>query len=85
MNTYGDRLEAALATEIRVELASLGMEQKGLAEKAGIERATMSRYLTHKRSIPMPTFFALAEALGVTPQSLMQRAADRVASVGLRD
>lgn len=72
-------MEAALALEIRVEMTSRMVEQKELAEKAGMERATLSRYLTLKRHLPMPTFFAIAAALEVSPQVLMQRAADRIA------
>ena len=79
MNTDGTRLEAALTTQIKVELAGLDMDQKDLAAAIGIERATLSRYMTGKRSMPMPTFFKVAEALGLTPQTLMQRAEARVA------
>ena len=78
MNTYGERLEVALATQIKVELVEHDMDQKGLADAIGIESATLSRYLTGKRSMPMPTFFKVAEALGVTPQVLMQRAEARI-------
>lgn len=79
MTTYGDRLEAALAHQIKVELVERGMDQKDLAEAVGIERATMNRYMTGKRSMPMPTFFRVAEVLGLTPQALMQRAESRIA------
>jgi transcriptional regulator with XRE-family HTH domain len=79
MNTYGERLEAALSTQIKVELAERDMDQKDLADAVGVERATLSRYMTGRRSMPMPTFFKVAEALGVTPQVLMQRAEARIA------
>lgn len=78
MNTYGERLEAALATQIKVELADREMEQRDLADAVGIESATLSRYMTGKRSMPMPTFFKVAEVLGLAPQILMQRAESRV-------
>ena len=78
MNTYGERLEAALATQIKVELADREMEQRDLANAVGIESATLSRYMTGKRSMPMPTFFRVAEVLGLTAQELMRRAEDRV-------
>ena len=78
MNTYGERLEAALATQIKVELADREMEQRDLANAVGIESATLSRYMTGKRSMPMPTFFKVAETLGLSPQVLMQRAEARV-------
>lgn len=78
MDTYGDRLEAALSTQIKVELAERDMDQKDLATSIGIERATLNRYMKGHRSMPMPVFFKVAEALGVTPQVLMQRAEARV-------
>lgn len=76
--TYGERLEAALAIQIKVELAERDMDQKDLAEVAGVERVTLNRYLKGHRSMPMPVFFRVAEALGVTPQVLMQRAEARI-------
>lgn len=54
------------------------MDQKDLADAIGIERATLSRYMTGRRSMPMPTFFKVAEALGMTPHVLMQRAEARI-------
>lgn len=79
MDTYGERLEAALATQIKVELAERDMDQKDLAAAMGIERATLNRYLKGHRSMPMPIFFKLAESLGLSPQNLMQRAEARIA------
>jgi transcriptional regulator with XRE-family HTH domain len=78
MNDYGTRLEAALATQIKIELVERDWDQKILAEAVGIERATLNRYLTGKRSMPMPTFFAVAEAFGLSPRELMTRAEARI-------
>ena len=78
MTTYGDALERALATQIKVELAERGMNQKDLAEAVGIGRPAMNRYMMCKQSMPMPTFFAVAEVFGVTPRVLMERAEARV-------
>lgn len=78
MTTYGERLEVALAHQIKVELVERNMDQKDLAEKVGIERATMNRYMTGKRSMPMPTFFKVAEVLGLSPRELMTRAEARI-------
>jgi plasmid maintenance system antidote protein VapI len=75
---YGERLEAALATQIKVELVERDWDQKILAEAVGIERATMNRYMTGKRSMPMPTFFKVAEVLGLSPRVLMERAEARI-------
>lgn len=78
MTTYGERLEAALVVQIKVELVERGLDQKALADKVGINAVTMSKYMTNKRSIPMPTFFKVAEALEISPMVLMQRAEARV-------
>ena len=75
---YGERVEAALATQVKVELVERDWDQKILAEAVGIERATLNRYLTGKRSMPMPTFFAVAEAFGLSPRVLMERAEARI-------
>ena len=77
--TYGERLEAALSTQLRVELVERGMDQKDLAAALGIESATLSRYLKGHRSMPMPTFFRTAEVLGLSPRELMERAEARLA------
>lgn len=82
MNTYGERLEAALSTQIKVELAEREMEQKDLADAVGTEPATLSRYMTGKRSMPMPIFFKVAEVFGLSAQVLMQRAEARIAQEG---
>lgn len=76
--TYGEMLEKALAIQIKVELVERGLEQKDLADQVGINRVTMSHYMTCKRSMPMPTFMKVAEVLGLTPAALMQRAEARV-------
>jgi len=78
MNTF-EGLEAALATQIKVELVERGMDQKGLADAIDIESATLSRYMTGKRSMPMPTLFKVAGALGLSPRVLMERAEARLA------
>ncbi|MCZ9884105.1 helix-turn-helix domain-containing protein [Arthrobacter sp. B2a2-09] len=78
MATYGERLEAALAKQITVELAERGMTQKDLAEAVGIGRPAMNHYIKGHKSMPMPTFFKVAEALGLTAQVLMERAEARL-------
>lgn len=82
MTTYGEALEAALATQIKIELAERDMTQKDLAEAIGIGRPAMNHYIKGHKSIPMPTFFAVAEAFGLSPRELMQRAEARIAHPG---
>ncbi|WP_411709842.1 helix-turn-helix domain-containing protein [Arthrobacter sp. B10-11] len=78
METYADRLGASLSRQIRVELTERDMDQADLAEAIGVERATLSRYMRGHRSMPMPTFFRVAEALAVSPHVLLQRAEARI-------
>ena len=78
MDTYGERLEAALATQIKVELAERNMDQKDLAAAMGIERATLNRYLKGHRSMPMATVFRVAKALELSPSELIARADARI-------
>lgn len=72
-------LEASLATQIKVELVERGMDQKTLAEKINIHPVTLTKYMKGQRSIPMPVYFDIAAALGVTPKALMERAEARLA------
>lgn len=79
MTTNVEPLEEALAKQIKVELAESGMDQKELAGKVGVHPVTMTKYMTFARSIPMPVFFSIAEALGLSPRELMARAEARIA------
>lgn len=78
MDTYGERLEAALATQIKVELVERDINQKDLAEAVGIGRPAMNRYMRGHQSFPMPTFFKVAEVFGLSPRVLMERAEARL-------
>ncbi|HEX9227342.1 MAG TPA: helix-turn-helix transcriptional regulator [Arthrobacter sp.] len=69
----------SLSTQIRMELVGLDMEQQELADAVPIARATLSKYLMGHRTMPMPTFFKVAEILGVKPSVLLERAAARIA------
>ena len=71
MSTHAERLEAALSTQIKMELAEREMTQKDLAETVGVGRPAMNHYLKGHKSMPMPVF------LGLTPQELWSRAEAR--------
>lgn len=77
-NSYGERLEAALATQIKVELAERDWTQKDLAEAIGIGRPAMNHYIKGHKSIPMPTVIKVAEAFGLSLTDLIQRAEARI-------
>jgi transcriptional regulator with XRE-family HTH domain len=78
MSTYGEKLELALAKQIRIELAERDMGQKDLAAALGIAQSSLNRYMQNKQSFPMPVFFRIAEALNLTPKVLMERAEARI-------
>lgn len=71
-------LEEAVAKQIVVELAERDMTRQQLADAAGIERATLSRYLLGRRSMPMPVFFKVADILGLPASELLSRAIARL-------
>lgn len=77
-NTYGDRLEAALSKQIRVELTEHDMTQQDLAAALGIHKAALSRYMNGHSSWPMPMFYRVAETLGLSAHELMRRAEARI-------
>jgi transcriptional regulator with XRE-family HTH domain len=79
MSTYGEKLELALAKQIRIELAERDMEQKDLADALGIGRSSLNRYMQNHQSFPMPVFFRVAEVFSLSPKALMERAEARIA------
>lgn len=78
MTTYGESLEAALSTQIKVELVERGMDQKELSGLVGVHPVTMTKYMKGHSSMPMPIFFKVAEAFGLSPRTLMERAEARI-------
>lgn len=74
MGTYGHDIQSAMAVQIKVELAERGWKQPDLAERSGIPRTTLHRYLNGERDIPLPAFADIASALGVAFGELAARA-----------
>jgi transcriptional regulator with XRE-family HTH domain len=85
MDTNEERIIRAMATEMRVEMARKGWKQQDLADRVGITRESMSRYLSGKKQMPMDTFLRAMAAFGVSPAELMFRAVDRAAQVEVQD
>lgn len=77
MTNYEDRLHAAMAAQIKVELAERAMDQKDLAEAIGIHAVTMTKYMKGQRVPSMSTIFRIAEVLSISPSVLMERAEAR--------
>lgn len=60
-----------LGTKIREYRKSLGMTATSLAEKVGVELATISKIENNKANPSMPTLYKIAEALNTTPSKLL--------------
>lgn len=78
MENYGDKIQAAVISQINAEIAAAGMSKVELAKKAGIPNSTLARYLKGERDIPLPVFAGIADALGITYVELSARAQRRL-------
>jgi transcriptional regulator with XRE-family HTH domain len=77
MNTTEERMESALGTQLKIELAERGMSQADLANAVGIGRVAINKYIKGHVSITMGTFSKVAGALGLSPDVLMSRVVAR--------
>lgn len=75
-STHNPTREQVAAT-IKAELAGQGMTQADLAAAVGITRPNLNRTLQAQHAMTLETFFAVAEALGLTPDELMRMATER--------
>jgi transcriptional regulator with XRE-family HTH domain len=73
--------EALLAT-VRAEAAARGMSIKALATESGISPGTMANYTNRGRTMNLDTIEKLAGGLGITPERLVQMAAERRRELG---
>lgn len=78
MSTEHSRLADAVITQIRVELAERAMDQKTLADKIGIQRATLNRYMRGHHAMPMEVFWRIANTFGLAADEMLRRAEDRL-------
>jgi len=78
MGNYGTDIQAALATQIKAEMAAKDWTQADLAGSANIPTSTLHRYLNGARDIPLPVFAEIARALGLSMIELAQRAERRL-------
>lgn len=63
---------------LRAEATFNGLSVVKLSKMSGIERNTLSRYLTGERAIPVPILYRLAEVLGVKPEKIIIEATSRM-------
>lgn len=78
MTPRPEQLTAAISLQIRVELVQHDMQQRDLSEAVGVGPAAINRYLQGHRTIPMETFFAVADTFGMKPSELLGKAEARL-------
>ncbi|MCI1984917.1 MAG: helix-turn-helix transcriptional regulator [Bifidobacteriaceae bacterium] len=74
MVTYGVRFEEALSGELRAERARRNMTEAQIAQRLGIHRVSVSRYLSGVRHIPISVFAELCQILDVDTLEIVSRA-----------
>lgn len=77
MGNSGDSFNTAVGHQIRAEFSGAGFNMKSFAEHAGINYKTLDRYIKGERPIPMTALFEIADALGLSAQTLIARATER--------
>lgn len=78
MGTYGADIQAAMMTQVKVEMAAIGWRQLDLAKAIGAPNSTLSRYLSGERDIPLPITVEIANALNISINDLAARAQARL-------
>lgn len=78
MNTEETPLERAVIREIRAEMAANEWTQAQLAEKVGVGREAMNRYLKGRAAMPFPIVLEISRAFGLSQTELIVRAENRL-------
>ncbi len=84
METSGEQFNAAVGRQLRAEIAAGGSSIAGMAREIGIARSALDNYVTGKRSIPVPTVYAVCVRLGIDPHIVIARAEERLQTEGGR-
>lgn len=78
MGNYGTDIQAAIAVQIKAEMAAKDWKQADLSKATGIVGSTLSRYLAGARDIPLSVFAEIAKALGLSVSEIAARAQRRL-------
>jgi len=78
MTEYGDRFNAAVAEELRVERSRKRITYAQIIERTGLAQSTLQRYLKGERDIPTSALRDLCRALNVPVTVIVDRAEDAV-------
>jgi transcriptional regulator with XRE-family HTH domain len=70
-------INQALAAELRAAKGAAKLSVRVLVERSGLATATLNRMLNGERDIKVSQLYLLADALGVSPVQLVERAVER--------
>lgn len=75
-----NQFNKCVGAQARAEAAARGIAVAKLAQMTGINRETLDRWLKGERAMSVPTLFKIAMALGMKPQTILERAEERHAA-----
>lgn len=78
MDNNAELYQGAIVAQLRAERAAAGLTIDDLTARTTLGRASVTRYLSGDRDIPMKALFELAHALGLTPGEFIRRAEQRM-------
>lgn len=74
MLSYGEQLAHEIAYQLHCEKDKHKMTEDMLAQKLGIHRVSVSRYLSGARDIPFSVFIDMCDALHVSIDDIIMKA-----------
>ena len=74
MDTKNQDFADAVASELRAERGRQRITIAGVVVATGLSKSAVLMYLNGKRDIPLPAFFAICDALDVSPRVIFERA-----------
>jgi transcriptional regulator with XRE-family HTH domain len=84
MGNYGAEIQTAIAEELRSERAVQRITMDEVAERAGMVKITLHRYMHGDRDIPVKALADICRALNVPMGEIIDRAEDRLAAKQLK-
>lgn len=78
MGNYGDAFNSAVAAELRAQRARGKKTIDEVVQQSGISKSAVLNYMNGKRDVPLPALVELCRVLGVSPQTIFDRAEDAV-------
>lgn len=77
MSEHDRGINGAIAAELRAERAARRMSNRDLADRSGVSKVSVQRYLAPTRTIPVDVLDVLATALGSSIGEIVTRAEER--------